>query len=86
MYTTYQKIKLRKNFVTNIKVLYLSVSTGSLSITWFVFAAWSPSPQPWTLDKVFFIFLTKLFCVMLLHYVDLHVPFWHNYKIVCYNY
>jgi hypothetical protein len=36
----------------------------------------------WTLGKVFFfLFPTKLFC-MFLHYVDLHVPFWHNYKSV----
>jgi hypothetical protein len=26
------------------------------------------------------------FCGILLHYVDLHVPFYHNYKSVFYNY
>jgi hypothetical protein len=44
---------------------------------------------PWTLGKVyfyFFYFSCQTFCGMLLHYVDLHVPFWHNYKSVFYNY
>jgi hypothetical protein len=43
----------------------------------------------WTLDKVFFYFFyftNQTFCGMLLHYVDLHVPFLHNYKSVFYNY
>jgi hypothetical protein len=43
----------------------------------------------WTLGKVYFYifsFPNQTFCGMLLHYVDLYVPFWHNYKSVCYNY
>jgi hypothetical protein len=39
----------------------------------------------WTLGKVYF-FANQTFCGMLLHYVDLHVPFWDNYKSVFYNY
>jgi hypothetical protein len=35
---------------------------------------------------LFFPFPNKTFCGMFLHYVDLNVPFWHNYKSVCYNY
>jgi hypothetical protein len=34
----------------------------------------------------FFYFANQTFCGMLLHYVDLYVPFWHNYKSVSYNY
>jgi hypothetical protein len=34
----------------------------------------------------FFSFPNQTFCGMLLHYVDIHVPFWHNYKIVFYKY
>jgi hypothetical protein len=37
-----------------------------------------------TLGKVyfyFFYFTNQTFCGMLLHYVDLHVPFWDNYKV-----
>jgi hypothetical protein len=37
----------------------------------------------WTLGKLFFFlfsFPNQTFCAMFLHYVDLHVPFWHNYK------
>jgi hypothetical protein len=43
----------------------------------------------WTLGKVYFYFFSfpnQTFCGLFLHYVDLHVPFWHNYKSVCYNY
>jgi hypothetical protein len=43
----------------------------------------------WALGKVyfyFFYFANQTFCGMLLHYVDLHVPFWDNYKSVFYNY
>jgi hypothetical protein len=42
-----------------------------------------------TRQSIFFIFFSfpnKTFCGMFLHYVDLHVPFWHNYKNVSYNY
>jgi hypothetical protein len=41
-----------------------------------------------TLGKVYFVFSfsNQTFCGMFLHYIDLHVPFWHNYKSVCYNY
>jgi hypothetical protein len=35
---------------------------------------------------LFFPFSNQTFCGLFLHYVDLHVPFWHNYKNVCYNY
>jgi hypothetical protein len=36
----------------------------------------------WTLDKVYiFSFPNQTFCDMFLHYVDLHIPFWHN--ILC---
>jgi hypothetical protein len=44
--------------------------------------------HPRTLGKVYFIFFFSQpnFCGMFLHYVDLHVPFWHNYKSVSYNY
>jgi hypothetical protein len=42
--------------------------------------------HPWTLGKVFFYFTNQTFCGMFLHYVDLHVLFWHNYKSVFYNY
>jgi hypothetical protein len=35
---------------------------------------------------LFFSFSNQTFSGMLLHYVDLHDPFWHNYKSVCYNY
>jgi hypothetical protein len=44
---------------------------------------------PWVLGKVyfyFFYFANQTFCSMFLHYVDLHVPFWNNYKSVFYNY
>jgi hypothetical protein len=30
-------------------------------------------------------FANQTFCVMFLHYVDLHVPFWDNYNIVFYS-
>jgi hypothetical protein len=39
----------------------------------------------WTLSKVYFLFFSfpnQTLCGMFLHYVDLHVPFWHNYKSV----
>jgi hypothetical protein len=42
-----------------------------------------------TLDNVYFYFFSlshQTFCGLLLHYVDLHVRFWHNYKSVWYNY
>jgi hypothetical protein len=45
--------------------------------------------QSWTLGKVyfnFFSFSNQTFYGMFLHYVDLNVPFWHNYQSVCYNY
>jgi hypothetical protein len=32
----------------------------------------------------FFYFPNQTFCGLFLHYVDLHVLFWHNYKSVCY--
>jgi hypothetical protein len=35
---------------------------------------------------LFFYFANQTFCGMVLHYVDLHVPFWDNYKSVFYNY
>jgi hypothetical protein len=35
---------------------------------------------------LFFYFANQTFCGMFLHYVDLHVPFWHNYKSVFYIY
>jgi hypothetical protein len=34
---------------------------------------------------LFFSFSTQTFYGMFLHYIDLHVPFLQNYKIVCYN-
>jgi hypothetical protein len=40
-----------------------------------------------TLGKVYFYFFSitnQTFTGMFLYYVDLHVPFWHNYKSVCY--
>jgi hypothetical protein len=43
----------------------------------------------WTLGKVyfyFFYFAKQTFCGVFLHYVDLHVPFWDNYKSVFDNY
>jgi hypothetical protein len=33
-----------------------------------------------------FSFFNQTFCSLLLHYVDLHVRFWHNYRSDCYNY
>jgi hypothetical protein len=39
----------------------------------------------WALCKVhfyFFYFPNQTFCDMLLHYIDLHVPFWDNYNSV----
>jgi hypothetical protein len=30
---------------------------------------------------LFFYFGNQTFCGMFLHYVDLHVPFWDNYKV-----
>jgi hypothetical protein len=42
-----------------------------------------------TRQSIFFIFFSfpnQTFCGMFLHYVDLHVPFWQNYKSVSYNY
>jgi hypothetical protein len=42
-----------------------------------------------TLGKVYFyfsFFFHQTFSTMFLHYIDLHVPFWHNYQRVCYNY
>jgi hypothetical protein len=43
--------------------------------------------HPRTLSKEYFLFFSiQTFCGMFLHYVDLHVPFWHNYKSVFYNY
>jgi hypothetical protein len=40
-----------------------------------------------TLVKLYlYSFLYQTFCGMFLHYVDLHVRFLHNYKIVCYSY
>jgi hypothetical protein len=29
----------------------------------------------------FFSFPSQTFCGMFLHYVDLHIPFWHNIKV-----
>jgi hypothetical protein len=34
---------------------------------------------------LFFLFFLQTFCGIFLHYVDLHVPFLHNYNSVCYN-
>jgi hypothetical protein len=51
-------------------------------------ASFAECPR-WTLGKVyfyFFYFANQTFCGMFLHYVDLHVPFWDNYKSVFYNY
>jgi hypothetical protein len=51
--------------------------------------AYLSSVIPWALDKVYiyiFYFGNQTFCGMFLHYVDLHVPFWDNYKSVFYNY
>jgi hypothetical protein len=39
-----------------------------------------------TRQSIFFSFPNQTFCGMFLHYIDLHVPFWHNYKSVSYNY
>jgi hypothetical protein len=39
-----------------------------------------------TRQSIIFSFPNQTFFGMFLHYVDLHVPFWHNYKIVFYNY
>ena len=41
------------------------------------------------LSKVYFHsfpFFHQTFCGVFLHYVDLHVTFWHNYQSVCYSY
>jgi hypothetical protein len=46
-----------------------------------------PSASWTTLGKVylfFFIFGNQTFCGVFLHYVDLQVPFWYNYKSVFY--
>jgi hypothetical protein len=43
------------------------------------------SVSPLTLGKLlfyFFYFPYQIFCGMFLHYVDLHIPFWDNYKCV----
>jgi hypothetical protein len=48
-----------------------------------------PSASCTTLGKVYFIFFifgNQTFCGVFLHYVDLQVPFWYNYKCVFYNY
>jgi hypothetical protein len=48
-----------------------------------------PSAKYLALGKAYFYFFNfgnQTFCGMFLHYVDLHVPFWHNYKSVSYNY
>jgi hypothetical protein len=37
-------------------------------------------------NYIFFSFANQTFCGMFIHYVDLHVPFWDNYKSVFYNY
>jgi hypothetical protein len=41
-----------------------------------------------TRQSISFIFYiaNQTFYVMFLHYVDLQVPFWDNYKSVFYNY
>ena len=42
-----------------------------------------------TLGKAYFYFFYfghQTFCGVFLHYVDLQVPFWYNYKSVFYNY
>jgi hypothetical protein len=44
-----------------------------------------PSVSSLTLGKLlfyFFYFPYQIFCGMFLHYVDLHIPFWDNYKCV----
>jgi hypothetical protein len=43
---------------------------------------------PDTRQSVFYFsfFFHQTFSTMFLHYIDLHVPFWHNYQRVCYNY
>jgi hypothetical protein len=51
-------------------------------------AATLPSASSPTLGKIyfyFFFFFQQPFCGMFLHYIDLHVLFWHNYKSDCYN-
>jgi hypothetical protein len=35
---------------------------------------------------LFFYFFHQNFSTMSVHYIDLHVSFWHNYQSVCYNY
>jgi hypothetical protein len=35
---------------------------------------------------LFFSFPNQTYPIMFLHYVDLRIPFWHNYKSDCYNY
>jgi hypothetical protein len=39
---------IKEKIVMDIKVLYLPASTSPWSTTWFGLAAWSPSPQGWT--------------------------------------
>jgi hypothetical protein len=39
-----------------------------------------------TRQSIFLFFPNQTFYAMFLHYVDLHIPFLHNYKSVCYNY
>jgi hypothetical protein len=39
-----------------------------------------------TRQSIFLFFLNQTFCGMFIHYIDLHVPFWHNYKSIFYNY
>jgi hypothetical protein len=43
------------------------------------------APRVGTRQRSYF-FSNQSFCGLFLHYVDLHVRFWHNEKCVCYNY
>jgi hypothetical protein len=39
----------------------------------------------WQITFLFFYFPNQNFCVVFLHYIDRHVPFWDNYKSVFYS-
>jgi tRNA 2-selenouridine synthase SelU len=84
-----RRLKLTAVTFAENRVLALRKEFSSLSAPRLTLdrASFAECPR-WTLGKVYFYFYfaNQTFCGMFLHYVDLHVPFYDNYKSVFYNY
>jgi hypothetical protein len=85
-----RRLKLTAVIFAKSRVLALGKESSMPSVPRLTLDRASCAECPcWTLGKVFFLFFyfaNQTFCGMFLHYVDLHVPFWDNYKSVFYNY